>query len=146
MYRHLLVPVDGTELSKRAMHSSVTLAQCLSARITGLVVEPGAALGSGHSAAHYLDQLHVHADARVAHASEVMSHFALLAHAHGVAFSAHYMCTELTDDAIAEFAHREGCDLLVMGSHARTGLDRLLHGSHTSGVIARTRLPVLVLR
>jgi nucleotide-binding universal stress UspA family protein len=146
MYRHLLVPADGTELSERAMRTSVALARCLAARITGLIVEPGATLVSGHSASHYLDQLHVHADERVAHAREVMSRFSAMAQADGVDFSAHYVCTGLMEDAIVEVARREGCDLLVMGTHSRTGFDRLVHGSHTHAVLARTRLPVLVLR
>jgi nucleotide-binding universal stress UspA family protein len=48
--------------------------------------------------------------------------------------------------AIAEIAGRRRCDLIVMGSHGRTGLSRLLLGSETQGVLAKVKIPVLVVR
>ena len=51
----------------------------------------------------------------------------------------------MTDRAILEIAHRQGCDLIVMVTHARRGLDRLLHGSHAQGVLSRSDVPLLVL-
>ena len=146
MYRHLLVPVDGTAFSDKAMRSSVALARDLGARVTGLIVEPEAALGTGHSASHYLDLLHDHADERLRHAQEVMSRFAELAETLAVPFAGQYVCTGRIADAIAEVARREGCDMVVMSTHARTGLDAVLQGSRTRDVLARTPLPVLVLR
>lgn len=146
MYRHLLVPVDGTAFSDNAMRSSVRLACTLAARITGLIVEPEAPLSSGHSASHYLDMLHEHADEQLQHARKVMSRFAAMAEGEGVPFGGHYVCTSQIEEAIAEIARREGCDLVVMSTHARTGLDGVLKGSRTKGVLARTKLPVLVLR
>lgn len=146
MYRHLLVPVDGTLFSDSAMRSGVDLAHAMAARVTGLIVEPEASLGSGHSASHYLERLHEHAARQLQHASQVMSRFGAMAAAQGVPFCGHYVCTGHIEDAIAEIARREGCDLVVMSTHARTGLDGVLNGSRTRGVLARTRLPVLVLR
>jgi nucleotide-binding universal stress UspA family protein len=146
VYRHLLVPVDGTLFSDSAMRSGVGLAHAMAARVTGLIVEPEASLGSGHSASHYLERLHEHTSQQLRHASQVMSRFAAMAQAQGVPFCGHYVCTSRIEDAIAEIARREGCDLVVMSTHARTGLDGVLKGSRTQGVLARTELPVLVLR
>lgn len=146
MYRHLLVPVDGTAFSDSAIHSSLALARELEARVTGLIVEPEAPLGSGHSASHYLERLHEHASQQLQHARQAMARFAALAEAQKVPFCGQYVCTGHVEEAIATIAQREGCDLVVMSTHARTGLDGLLHGSRTKGVLARSRLPVLVLR
>lgn len=147
MYRHLLVPVDDTELSQKAMTASVGLAGRLGASITGLTVEPSApSLGAGHSASHYLQMLEQHTEHRQHHAHVVMARFEALAAAQGVTFRGRYVCTGMVEDAIAQIARMEGCDLVVMATHGRTGFDEFLQGSRTKGVLEKTSLPVLVLR
>ena len=50
------------------------------------------------------------------------------------------------DEAIAETAQRQGCDLIVMVTHGRHGLSELVYGSHAKGVLSRSKLPLLILR
>jgi nucleotide-binding universal stress UspA family protein len=146
MFQHLLVPIDDSELAPKAMSASIELAGRLGASVTGLVVEPAVAPSStGRSAAHYLDEIADEARQVEGHARELMRVFELKARRADVPFNAHYVRTEMTDRAILEIAYRLGCDLIVMVTHGRRGLDRLLHGSHAQAVLARTDLPLLVL-
>ncbi len=146
MYKHLLVPIDGSELSRHAVDNSIALAQKLEARITGFVAEPMApppTESSGMTA--YLNKTEAHQARTEAHARELLAKFHTAADAAGVSFDGHFKRTEAVDDAIVEAAAEYGCDLVVMATHGRGAFGELLFGSHTKSVISRGKLPVLVL-
>lgn len=146
MYTHLLVPVDGSELSEQAMRHSVAFARQLGARITAFVAEPHAPVpAGGHGAAALVREHEEHRARTERHARELMQRFEATARAAGVAFDGQQVWTERVDDAIVAAAEQNGCDMIVMVTHGRHGLSRLLHGSHTDAVLARTKLPLLVL-
>lgn len=146
MYKHLFVPVDGSELSHRAMDGSIDLAKQLGARITGFVVEPDMivteAAGSG---AQFLDRMKQNESKNEAHAAGLLGQFQKRCEAAGVEFSAHHVTSYLIDAAIMEQAERSGCDMIVMVTHGRNALGEFIFGSHTKKVIGMSRLPVLVL-
>ncbi|MBA4175158.1 MAG: universal stress protein [Leptothrix sp. (in: Bacteria)] len=147
MFTHLLVPVDGSELSQHAVETSVALAQKLGARITGFVVEPMAPLPTESAGmTTYLNQTEELRRRTEAHARDVLAGFSSAAAAAGVPFKGRFKRTELVDDAIVEAATEFACDLLVMATHGRGAFGELLYGSHTKTVITRGKLPVLVLR
>ena len=81
-----------------------------------------------------------------AHAREVLAKFGALAAEQGVPFEGRYSRTDAVDDAIVNTAEDAGCDLIVMASHGRRGLKRLLLGSETQQVLTHSSVPVLVLR
>lgn len=146
MYTHLLVPIDGSELSEQAMRQSVAFARQLGARITAFVAEPTAPLSGGvHGATTLVREHEQHRLRTERHARELMQRFEATARAAGVAFDGRQVWTERVDDAIVAAAEQIGCDMIVMVTHGRHGLSRLLHGSHTDAVMTRTRLPLLVL-
>lgn len=137
MFQHLLVPVDGSEIAARAMQLSIELARKLGASITGFIVEPPAPPPPpAQRPVRYLDTLEQHERRITEHARDVLA---------GVPFQGRTACTGLVEEAIVETAQREGCDLIVMVTHGRHGWSELLHGSHTKGVLTRSRLPLLVL-
>jgi nucleotide-binding universal stress UspA family protein len=146
MYQHLLVPIDGSQLSERATDASLELARKVGARVTGFVVEPDQPLpGFGsHPVSHARDASEYLARTE-AHAREVLGQFAAKAAAQGVPFQGRYERTDGVDDAILEAATEFGCDLIVMVTHGRGTFGELLFGSHTKTLMARTRLPLLVL-
>jgi nucleotide-binding universal stress UspA family protein len=147
MYTHLLVPVDGNELSERTFQQSVALASKLGARITGFVVEPSPPLPSeGGGTTSYLRETEAHRQRTEAHAQATLGRFAAHAAAAGVAFTPSFQRSSSVDDAIVAAAAEHGCDLLVMATHGRGALGEFFYGSHTKNVISRTPLPVLVLR
>lgn len=146
MYTHLLVPIDGSELSEQAMRHSVAFARQLGARITAFVAEPSGPMPSaGHTALGLERELEEHRARTERHARELLQRFEATARAAGVGFAGHPVWTERIDDAIVAAASENGCDMIVMVTHGRSGLSRLLHGSHTEAVMARTKLPLLVL-
>jgi nucleotide-binding universal stress UspA family protein len=146
MYRNLLVPVDGTELSDKAMLRSIELAQQLAATITAFIVEPTLPLPAvGRPAAMVIAESELH-DLHIAHhAHEVLKTFEARAQAAGVAFSGHYRQAPRVPEAIAEAAAEHHCDMIVMATHGRGAFGELMFGSNTKRVMATSRVPLLVL-
>jgi nucleotide-binding universal stress UspA family protein len=146
MFQHILVPLDGTELSQRAAQMSLELARKLGARITGFVAEPLPPLPNmGSHSATYARQSDEHLARTEAHAQAVLARFKAQAQAEGVAFDGQYKCTDTVDDAIVAAATEYGCDMIVMVTHGRGAFGELLFGSHTKNVLSRCKLPLLVL-
>lgn len=147
MYKHLFVPVDGSELSHRAMDGSIELARQLGARITGFVVEPDVPITASTSRTEPLiDRMKDNESKNEAHASALLGQFEKRAKAAGVEFTAHHVTAYLVDDAIVEEAEKLSCDMIVIVTHGRTKLGKFIFGSHTRNVIVNSKLPVLVLR
>lgn len=146
MFTHLLVPVDGSELSERATQASLELARKLGARITGFVAEPMAPLPTMSSnPAAYQRETEAHQARTEAHAREVLKQFAAKAAAAGVPFDGKFQRTDTVDDAIVKAAAEFQCDLIVMVTHGRGAFGELLFGSHTKNVLSRSKTPLLVL-
>jgi nucleotide-binding universal stress UspA family protein len=146
MYKKLLVPVDGTDLSERAMHASIDLSRQLGASITGFVVEPDMPLPNvGTQPVAYARQREAHEQRTDTHAHEVLARFGELAREAGVAFSGRHAITDRVDAAIVDVARELDCDMIVMVTHGRGMFGELLFGSHTKNVLARSKTPLLVL-
>ncbi len=146
MYKHLFVPVDGSELTRRAVEGSIALAKQLGASITGFVVEPDLPLSTAQRQGDaFFDKIKDHEDKNEAHAAAVLGLFAEHAAAAGVPFHAHHVTAYVIDQAIMEEAEKKGCDMIVMVTHGRNALGEFVFGSQTKNVVARCKLPVLVL-
>jgi nucleotide-binding universal stress UspA family protein len=144
-YRHLLVPIDGSERSQRAMDASIDLARKLDAAITALVVEPPAPVETGYSAAACLERAEAHERDVAAHARRAFEAFGEQAERAGLAFDGLWArSTNVVDSIIAAALHHD-CDLVVMATHVHGLLGEFLASSNTKGVMARSRLPLLVL-
>lgn len=147
MFTHLLVPVDGTELSERAAQVSLELARKLGARVTGFVAEPMPPLPTmGTNVANYQREADAHQARTEDHARSVLADFKSRATEQGVPFDGHFQRNDSVDDAIVKAAAEFGCDLIVMVTHGRGAFGELLFGSHTKNVMSRCKLPLLVLR
>ena len=146
MYKKLFVPVDGSELSDRAMHESIALAKQLGAALHGFVAEPEMPLPTvGTHPSAYGKATDEHAARTDAHALGVLKRFESLATQAGVAFAGGHARTDNVDGTIAAMAEGQGCDMIVMVTHGRGAFGELLFGSHTKNVLARSKLPLLVL-
>ncbi len=147
MYEHLLVPIDGSELSERAAQASLELARKLGARITAFVAEPLPPLPHmGGHASTYARETDEHLARTAAHAQGVLDSFRARASEAGVPFDGRFTRTDAVDEAIVSTAQEAGCDLIVMVTHGRGAFGELMFGSHTKNVITRSKLPLLVLR
>ena len=134
MVERLLVPIDGSSLSDRAFRASVDLARQLHAAITGLIVEPFEGSSTGDPDA-----------VLQAHARRVLTRFEEVAVAAGVPFEGIATQANEISTAILDAAREHRADMIVMTTHGRGVIAELLWGSNTRRVMARTRLPVLVL-
>src|SRR5262249_35740389 len=143
MYEHLLLPTDGSALSREAAERGVALARSLGARVTALHVTP----------VFRPSEMHAHAILREVHEEEGRAHAAAhrvvdavmrIAHRSGVECEWMHRVSDRPWEAIVQTAAEEGCDLISMGSHGWSGVRALVLGSTTNKVLAHARVPVLV--
>ena len=148
MYKHILVPTDGTKLSDKAIRSAVDLAAIVGAKLTGLHVLPPYNLAiSGYEIAPVV----VVSPAEYRKASAKAAKSALdkvekAARAAGVTFASLSVTDEHPWEAIVRSATDRKCDLIVMASHGRRGISAVLLGSETQKVLTHSKLPVIVVR
>lgn len=146
MVQRLLVPVDGSDLSDRAMTASLDLARQLGVPVTGFIAEPSLPSGGARARALLEDEFN---DADVmdeSKARQVLQEFERRAQTAGVEFEGVHQRVPRVDRAIIEAAESRGCDLIVMVTHGRGAFGEFLFGSHTKAVMAGCKLPLLVLR
>jgi len=146
-YSHLLVPSDGSDRSQRAVREAVRLAVALGARITVLTVEqqprmPVPGMGERLDGA----TLATLASAAREESERVLAEALAIAAAAGVAATVERISGERPHQAIVAAADRLACDLIVMASHGRRGIQGMLLGSQTQRVLVQARVPVLVIR
>ena len=147
MFKHILVPTDGSELSGRAVKAAVELAAAVGAKVTGFFAAPAA------TPVIYDDLLPVgyvtpdQHEALIKAASR--TNLALIeeaARAAGVPVDVVSVTSEYPAESIIETARDRGCDLIFMASHGRRGLKAVLLGSETHKVLVHSQIPVLVYR
>jgi nucleotide-binding universal stress UspA family protein len=147
MYKHILVPTDGSKLSAKAIRTAVRLAKICAARITGVyVIAPdlppiyaeGAVYG-GLSARSYKE-------IKEKEAKEALAVVDIEAQTSGLQASTMSLTADQPWKAIIGAARSKKCDLIVMASHGRRGLSGLLLGSETAKVLTHSKIPVLVCR
>jgi nucleotide-binding universal stress UspA family protein len=147
MYKHLLVPTDGSALSRRTLRDAVKLARALSAKITGFYVAPTYHI---EVYADYVPPDMISPQQHAASAKKTAQrHLAAVqqaAAASKVRCDGYFVMSDSPAEAIVKAARKHQCDLIFMGSHGRSGLSKLLLGSQTSKVLAQSRIPVLVHR
>lgn len=145
MFKSILLPTDGSDLSDKATAIAVEFAKLHQARITAVaVIQPMLmpTLGDGGAvleAGQYETQMQ---EAARAHIGKV----AAAAAAGGIPFEGVIAMSAKPADEIVSAAEKYGADLIMMASHGRSGLSKLLMGSETQSVLSHTTLPVLVLR
>ncbi len=148
MYQRILVATDGSELSEQAVTSAIDLAVLAQAELIAVKVVrlhrasyfEGALLLNQTEA----DRMQEHADLE---AQRVVDAVKQKAQAKGIRNAkAVVMKSDLVSEAIIEAARTQHCDLIVMASHGRRGIKRLLMGSETLHVLTHSHTPVLVLR
>ena len=145
MYGNVLVATDGSELADHAVTQAIELARAVGARMTAVTVTDYLPVTSANLMPSAADAAH-HEGAAGRAAQDVLERVRTKAAAHGVACTCVHIADELPADGIAKACKDNGCDLIVIATHGRRGLDRLLIGSQTSKVLAASSVPVLVCR
>jgi nucleotide-binding universal stress UspA family protein len=147
MFKRILIATDGSELSQKATDSGIELAKLSGGHVVALQVVPrypvsyfegGATISPteitrlekdwADSAQATVDKLKAQAEANGVQATGITIH------------------SDMVAEAIITAAKKHDCDLIVMASHGRRGLTRLLLGSETTHVLTHSVIPVMVLR
>jgi len=146
MFRNILVPTDGSPLSRRAIAIAVRLAKEQNARVVGFFVGPEwHPRLHGDSTVGYVSPAQHNARVKKL-AEETLAAVRKAADAADVRATCTHVTGTFPYDEIVKAAKRNDCDLIVMASHGRRGISKLLIGSETSKVLAHSPVPVLVCR
>jgi nucleotide-binding universal stress UspA family protein len=145
MFKHILIPTDGSELSNFAIANGVKFAKEINAKITGLTVTPPFHVFAVESlqVADTAEQYAVDAKALAMRNLKVLNDAADKA---GVDCEVLHRSSEHPYEEIVNTAQERGCDVIFQASHGRRGVRALIMGSETHKVLTHTRIPVLVYR
>jgi nucleotide-binding universal stress UspA family protein len=144
MFTSILIPTDGSEKAVIAASKAVELAKEQGAKLTAVVViDPFPYRGLGEASAFGLQAYLSEAQAM---ATQSLDGVRAMAEAAGVPFMAETIERSAVFEGILDAATEQGCDLIVMGSHGRSGVKALILGSETQKVLTHSRIPVLVIK
>jgi nucleotide-binding universal stress UspA family protein len=148
MYKHILLPTDGSPLSEKAVKQCIKLAKSIGAKITAINVTPEYQL--------MMDEGYVMPDAPLIRkrfeeetgkrSKKLLAEVKASASAAGVDCDSVSVTSGVPYEAIIKQAKKAKCDLIMMASHGRKGLSSILLGSETAKVLTHSAIPVLVVR
>lgn len=147
MFKHILVPTDGSELSRATAKRAVSFAKESGARVTVFFAKPEypiAYFGEGA----LIDPTTPEKFAELAdqQANEYLGEVQKECAEAGVECAVTSATSDVPYEAIIEAAEKSGCDLIFMASHGRRGISGFLLGSETNKVLTHSKVPVLVYR
>jgi len=147
MFKHILVPTDGSELSLQTARRAVSFAQEAGARVTAFFAKPDYPITYFGEGA-LVDPTGPEAFAELAEqkASDYLGAIRRLCEEAGVPCDTLSDTSDVPYEAIIAAAEKQGCDLIFMASHGRRGLGGFLLGSETNKVLTHSKIPVLVYR
>ncbi|MEQ1697726.1 MAG: universal stress protein [Hyphomicrobiaceae bacterium] len=145
MYKHLLIATDGTNVGQKAVEQGLKLAKAVNAKVTGVTVtEIWSALDVAGKDG--LIKIEKYETAASEAAQSILHAFSAAAKEAGVECETIHVPDSSPCDGIVHTAEHQGCDLIVMASHGRRGINRLLLGSQAQSVISHAKIPVLICR
>jgi nucleotide-binding universal stress UspA family protein len=148
MYKHILLPTDGSKLADKAVKQGIALAKSLGARVTvvnvtpefRMVMDEGFVLPNSALLKKRFD------DETSRRSKAVLEAHKATAVSSTVACETVMVTSGRPYDAIIKQAKKGKCDLIMMASHGRSGLSSILLGSETAKVLTHSTIPVLVVR
>lgn len=147
MYKRILVATDGSTLSKKAVRSAIDLAGIMDAELVALYVVPRYPVSYFEGGITISPQDVARTEKQWADKGQaVVDAVQLTAQGQGVKAKAVIARSDLVAESIISAVKKYKCDLVVMASHGRKGIKRVLLGSETQHVLTHSSVPVLVLR
>lgn len=148
MYKHILLPTDGSKLSAKAVKQGIEFAKSIGAKITALHVAPEyqMAIDEGFVMPAVMSIRKRFDEETAARSKKLLDEIKFDAQAAGVACYGVTVVSGVPYDAIIKQAKKGKSDLIMMASHGRKGLSSLLLGSETAKVLTHSTIPVLVVR
>lgn len=147
MYKHILIPTDGSATAEKAVEAGIAFAREAGARVTLFTVVPEYELPNEAALmARHMISLDEHDRRSLRQADEVLAPALQRARAAGVEVDTDYVQSDRPSEAIISAANGHGCDAIFMATHGRTGLAKMWHGSATEEVLTHSAIPTLVYR
>ena len=145
MYTHILIPTDGSEFAQKGVDHGLSLAKALGSKVTIITVtEPfPVPMGAAAWVIGANDIARYSADCRKA-AEELLAPIKAAAEKMGIVADTIHVPDARPATAILETAQQTSCNLIVMASHGRRGVERLLLGSQAAEVVTSSKVPVLI--
>jgi nucleotide-binding universal stress UspA family protein len=145
MFKHILLPTDGSELSEAAIQKGVQFAKSINAELTGFhVILPFHVFTLQTEMLE--DTKEQYERQSKVQAEQFLGVIKKAAEKAGVSCDTDYVTSSHPYEMIIKAAEKKGCDLIMMASHGRKGVQGLLIGSETQKVLTHTKIPVLVCR
>jgi len=145
MYQHILLPTDGSELSKLAIYHGVALAKALGAKVTAITVTPPFDAFSSRPIT-LADTIERYRQDMAALADQNLDVAKKIAGVAGIPCDVVHVAHEHPYRAIIDTAQDRGCDAILMASHGRRGMSAVVLGSETLKVLTHSTIPVIVCR
>lgn len=145
MYKHLLLPTDGTPLSEGAVRRGIQFARQVGAKVTGFYAMPEFRV-MAYTIAMIDDGRAIFEKQATERAASVLAFVQAIAQQEGVPCDTAMITSDSPHQAIIQAAHDHDCDLIVMASHGRRGVEGFFVGSETIKVLTHSKIPVLVHR
>ena len=145
MYKHILIPTDGSDLSSNAIGHGIALAKAINAKVTGITVTTPFHIFA-MDPAMITDTADSYIKRTSAAATKYLTQVKDAAAAVGVTCAVIHAEHEHPYQAIIDAASKNGCDLIAMASHGRRGISAVVLGSETVKVLTHSNIPVLVYR
>lgn len=143
MYKHMLVPLDGSRTSERGLCEAISLARSLGSRLSLLhVIDAYPMFDERATAVAFTQSM----DLLRSQGNELLTKAAQQAQGLQVSYQLREAIGERAAHVIVEEAAEQGCDLIVMGTHGRRGVNRFLMGSDAELVLRNSPVPVLMVR
>jgi nucleotide-binding universal stress UspA family protein len=148
MYRHILIPTDGSELARKAVDAGTDYARETGAKVTLFTAVPEYQMPSEAElmARHRIKPVSEFEEESKVAAEAILAKAAASAKDANITFDMDFAMSDRPYEAIIAAAKKHGCDAIFMASHGRTGLAEMWHGSQTHEVLTRSSIPTLVYR
>jgi len=149
MHKHILIPTDGSETAQKGVDYGLALAKDLGAKVTVVnITDPyplsGLAIGAGWIPSE--EEMNQYNEGQKEGAAKILEAVKAQADSLGVDTALVHVSEARAAEAILQTAEARGAHLIVMSSHGRRGVERVLLGSQTAEVLAYSTIPVLVVK
>lgn len=149
MYSNIVCAIDGSDLSTKALSQAIALASKLGAKLTAVTVTESSVMVAPGPEMMMVDTTNIIGDldkAKADSAKATLAAASKLSDAAGLPIAVKHVPNLPAAEGIIVAAKEAGADLIVMGSHGRRGLGRLLLGSQAAEVLAHSDIPVLIIK
>jgi len=147
MFKHVLIPTDGSKTAEKAVQAGIEFARDAKARVTAFTAMPTFPMPSRNQLlSGKFENIDVYEEKTIAKGKKLLDRIVKLGREAGVEVQCEVALSDEPYAAIISTAKRKGCDLIFIASHGRSGLQEFLHGSQTHEILTKSNIPTLVYR